>query len=204
MCDNPPVALGQAAPKYTMSSSRKKVIVRRFAGDTVPGYLPISGIVRGIGATQVVDLLDLTGRILEISLKEVKTISYVRDFNLGDTVNPERMTRRAFLARPRNEGVWVRITFRSGDLIEGLAAADISFMDALIEDAGLHMAPPDIRSNTQRIFVPRSAIVDLQLLAVITNPSRTKPVPKQTQEQLRKELQESLFQAPTPPNTRPN
>jgi hypothetical protein len=203
-----------------MSSSRKKVIVRRFAGDTVPGYLPLSAFVRLAGTSgPVVDLLDLSGRIVELALKDVKTINYVRDFNLGDSLNPERLTRRAFLARPRNEGLWVRITFRSPDMrspdvrspdlrfqdqLEGLAAADLSFVDSLIEDSGLHITPPDIRSNTQRIFVPRLAIAELQLLAVITNPSRTKVAPKPTADQLRKELQESLFQAPTPTNTRPN
>lgn len=197
-----------------MSSSRKKVVVRRFSGDTVAGYLPLSAFVRAAATGLVIDLLDLSGRIVELSLKEIKTISYVRDFNLGDTVNPERLTRKAFLARPRNEGLWIRITFRSADLrspdlrspdqLEGLATTDLSFLDGVIDDSGLHLAPPDIRSNTQHIFVPRSAITELQLLAVITNPSRPKPAPKRTEEQLREELQESLFQAPTPPNTRPN
>lgn len=187
-----------------MSSTRKKVVVRRFMGDLLPGYLPMSGFVRGPAPDQVLDLLDLSGRILELPLKEVKMVSYVRDFNLNDTVNPERLTRRAFLARPRNEGVWVRLTFRSSDMLEGLAAADLTFADSLVEDAGLHLTPPDIRSNTQHIFVPRSAIESLQLLAVITTPSRVKPVPPPSAEQLRKELQESLFQAPTPPNNRPN
>lgn len=193
-----------------MSSSQKKVIVRRFAGDTIAGYLPLSAFVRLAGSTgPVIDLLDLSGRIIEVPLKDVKTVSYVRDFNLGDALNPERLTRRTFLARPRNEGLWVRITFRSPDVrasdqIEGLAASDLSFIDSLLEDSGLHIAPPDIRSNTQRIFVPRLAIAELQLLAVITNPSRNKVAAKPTAEQLRKELQESLFQAPTPPNTRPN
>jgi len=198
-----------------MSNARKKVLVRRFAGDVLPGYLPLSGFVRGQPPGQVIDLLDLSGRIAEIALKDVKTISFVRDFNLADTVNPERLTRRAFLARPRNEGLWVRITFRTfdsrpekradqlPDLLEGLAATDISLLDSLIDDSGLSISPPDIRSNTQRIFVPRSGIADLQLLAVITTPSR-KPAPFKSEDQLRKELQESLFHAPTPPNTRPN
>jgi hypothetical protein len=193
-----------------MSNARKKVLIRRFAGDILPGYLPLSGFVRGQPPGQIVDLLDLSGRISEIALKEIKTISFVRDFNLADTVNPERLARRTFLARPRSEGLWVRLTFRpdkradqAPDLLEGLAATDISLFDSLIEDAGLSISPPDIRSNTQRIFVPRQAIADLQLLAVITTPSR-RPVPARTAEQLRKELQESLFQAPTPPNTRPN
>jgi hypothetical protein len=198
-----------------MSSSRKKVIVRRFTGDTIPGYLPLSAFVRLAGsAGPVIELLDLSGRIIEIALKDVKIVSYVRDFNLGDTVNPERLGRRAFLARPRNEGVWIRITFRSNevrpaegrssDQIEGLAAPDLSFVDSVIEDFGFHIVPPDVRSNTQRIFIPRLAIAELQLLAVITNPSRAKVAPRPTAEQLRKELQENLFQAPTPPNTRPN
>ncbi len=190
-----------------MSNARKKVIVRRFAGDTLPGYLALSGFVRGQPPAQVLDLLDLSGRIVQISVKDIKTISFVRDFNLADTTNPERLTRRTFLARPRNEGLWVRLTFHSPDhtpdILEGLADTGISLLDSLIEDSGLSISPPDIRSNTQRIFIPRTAISDLQLLAVVTTPSR-RPVPIQTTEQQQKELQESLFQAPTPPNTRPN
>ena len=148
-----------------MSNSRKKVIVRRFTGDTLAGYLPLSSIVRG---QTVVDLLDLTGRILPLVLADIKTVSYVREFNLGDTVNPERLFRRAFLARPRNEGLWVRVTFRTGEALEGLAATDLSLLDSIQNDAGLYLVPPDTRTNTQHIFVPRTAITELQLLAVIT------------------------------------
>ena len=187
-----------------MSNAHKKVIVRRFTGDTIPGYLPLSGFVRGQHPGNTVSLLDLSGRVVDISLKEIKTICFVRDFNLADSINPERLTRRAFLARPRNEGLWLRLTFRSSDQLEGLAAMDLSLMDSLLEDAGVAISPPDIRSNTQRIFVPRAAISELQLLAVITTPSRVKPARERTAEQIRKELQENLFEAPTPPNTRPN
>jgi hypothetical protein len=195
-----------------MSNARKKVIVRRFAGETVPGYLPLSGFVRGVVPEKTMELLDLSGRIVEMPLREVKMVSFVRDFNLGDTVNPERLTRRTFLARPRNEGLWVRVTFRvpdrtperAAEVLEGLAAMDVSLIDAMMEDAGLHLSPPDNRSNTQRIFVPRAAMSELQVLGVVTSPTRVAKRPPQSAEQVRKELQESLFQAPTPPNTRPN
>ncbi|WP_263375656.1 DUF6982 domain-containing protein [Granulicella aggregans] len=191
-----------------MSSAKKKTILRRMTGEILPGYLPLSGFTHGTGSARVVELLDLSGRLIEIPLGDVRMISYVRDFNLADTTNPERLTRRAFLARPRNEGVWVRMTFRGADrfperaaeTLEGLAAADLSLLDSLMEDGGLHVAPPDIRSNTQRIFVPRAAIDSLQILAVITTPSRMKPVPERTPE----EIQKSLFEALTPRNTRPN
>jgi len=180
-----------------MSNSRKKVIVRRFSGDTLPGYLPHASFVRN----QSLDLLDLGGRIIPLPLNNIKTVSYVRDFNLSDPVNPERLTRRAFLARPRSEGLWLRLTFRSGDQLEGLAPTDHTLLDALADDAGLFLTPPDTRSNTQRLYVPRAAITELQLLAVITTPSRRAAVAPQP---AKESLQEELFHLPLDPTSRPN
>ena len=200
-----------------MSSAHKKVIVRRSLGDTLPGYLPLSKFVRTQPAAKpgsghldrVVDLLDLSGRILPLPLADIKYICYVRDFNLNDLANPERLTRKTFLARPRTEGLWLRFTFRAAnpspgtsaepDVFEGLAPLDLSLADDLLEDAGLFLIPPDIRSNTQRIYVPRTSITDLQLIAVITTPSRKKPLPGSSTPS----LQEDLFRA-LPPNARPN
>ncbi len=187
-----------------MSSSHKKVIVRRFIGDTLPGYLPLSGFVRSLTSGRAIDLLDLSGRIVAVPLDDVKYICYVRDFNLNDTTNPERITRRTFLARPRSEGLWLRLNFRTNtnetDQLEGLAPIDSSLLDDMLKDAGLFLTPPDTRSNTQRIYVPRAAISELLLLAVITTPSRRKPLPSSSLPS----LQEDLFHAPLPPNTRPN
>ena len=79
-----------------MSSAHKKVILRRLTGETLPGYLPVSRIL----VNRAVDLLDLSGRVVSVPLAEIKHVCYVRDFNLSDSVNPERLTRRTFLARP--------------------------------------------------------------------------------------------------------
>jgi hypothetical protein len=180
-----------------MSNTRKKVIVRRFSGDTLPGYLPHANFVHG----SAIDLLDLSGRILTLPLSDIKTISYVRDFNLADTANPERLTRRAFLARPRSEGLWLRLTFRSSDQLEGLAPTDRTLLDALVDDAGLFLTPPDTRSNTQRIYIPRAAITDLVLLAVITTPSRKLAAADRPSKE---SLQDELFHLPLDPDSRPN
>ena len=194
------------------SSSRKKVIVRRLTGETVPGYLPLSGFLRNRSTEPAIDLLDLSGHVISIFIKDIKHICYVRDFNLNDTATPERLTRRTFLARPRSEGLWLRLTFRAlpstaasaaaspPDQLEGLAPIDASLLDDLVGDAGLQLTPPDVRSNTQRVYVPRAAIADLQLIAVITTPSRKKTLPAPTAPS----LQNELFNAPLPPNIRPN
>src|SRR5713226_9633754 len=118
--------------RCAMSSAHKKVIVRRFTGETLPGYLPLSAFVRSRG----IELLDLTGRVIPLLLNDIKHICYVRDFNLHDTANPERLTRRTFLARPRTEGLWLRLTFRTEDQLEGLAPIDITLLDDTLNDAG--------------------------------------------------------------------
>jgi hypothetical protein len=183
-----------------MSSAHKKVIVRRFTGETLPGYLPLAAFVRN--RTQPgIDLLDLTGRVIPLLLSDIKHVCYVREFNLNDTSNPERLTRRTFLSKPRTEGLWLRMTFRSGDLLEGLASIDITLTDDLIQDAGLQLTPPDARSNTQRIYVPRTSLTDLQLLAVITTPSRRKPLPAASVPSMQEDLFDNLI---PPPNGRPN
>lgn len=185
-----------------MASSHKKVILRRLVGDVLAGYLPADHFVR----QGSVGLLDLDGRLNFIPIPDIKHISYVRDFNLGDLSSPERLSRRTYLARPRGDGLWLRITFRapagtlqdprSPDLLEGLASTGIALFDDLLSDAGVHLTPPDIRSNTQRIFVPHTSIADLQILAVITSPSRRKPVLSAAAP-----LQEDLFATLLPTGT---
>ncbi|MFZ0395896.1 MAG: hypothetical protein WAL73_18755, partial [Terracidiphilus sp.] len=59
--------------------------------------------------------------------------------------------------------LWLRMTLNDGEELEGLAANDRS----LIEGAGLLLTPPDQRSNTQRIYVPRQAIQTLQVVSLI-------------------------------------
>ncbi len=165
------------------------------ANATLAGYLPAAGIVEGAGHDAQIHLLGLEGRITAIPLKTVRSIAYVRDFNLGDQEDPEGLTRRTFLARPRSEGLWVRLTLLGGDSLEGLAPLDVSLVDALLNDGGLFLIPPDIRSNTQRLYVPRGAFIDIQILGVITTPSKTGRAPKATS---RVQTQQDLL-FPDPP-----
>ena len=157
-----------------MTSSRKKVIVRSLTGELTAGYLSPRAFVQRAGnpAVPVLGLLDLEGRSLPQPLSSVKLVSFVRDFNREDAANPERLTRRAFLSRPHVEGLWLRLTFSGGEQLEGVARQDLTIIDDLLEDAGIFLIPPDERANTHRIYVPRTAITALEVLAVINAPKR--------------------------------
>ena len=142
-----------------MASQRKPVIVRKFSRDWCAGY---AGVSFGQDAAEL-EILDLGGKVLRIGWDQVKWVCYVRDFPAGDTANPERLLHKRFAIRPRTPGLWLRMTLTDGEELEGLAANDRS----LVEGAGLLLTPPDTRSNTQRIYVPRQAIQTLEVVSLI-------------------------------------
>ena len=173
-----------------MGSGQKKVIVRRFSPGILRGYVPTAGFVARESSGPVLELLDLAGRVQTVPLPDVKIVHFVREFHLNDKASPERLPRKQFLARPRTEGLWIRLTFRDGDDLEGLAALDLSLAAGLADDLGLQLIPPDIRGNSQRVYVPRSALTALQVVAVITTPTRRKQL-----EQLTGKVETGLPQA---------
>jgi hypothetical protein len=165
-----------------MPVSRKKVIVRKFSRDWLCGYLPPSGFVAG----ERVEILDLAGKLVSTATSDVKWICFVRDFQSGDASQPERLLRKTFVTRPRSQGLWVRVKLKDNDVMEGLAQNDLT----LLEGDGIFLIPPDTRSNTQRIFLPRAAVAELEVLAVIRAGSRRGPA---------EGLQESLFKQQNAP-----
>lgn len=142
-----------------MASLRKPVIVRKFSRDWFAGY---AGTEFGQEAGEL-EILDLSGKVLRIGWEQVKWVCYVRDLPSGDQANPERLIHKRFAIRPRTAGVWLRMTLADGDELEGLAANDRSLLDG----AGLLLTPPDTRSNTQRIYLPRQAIQELEVMGLI-------------------------------------
>lgn len=160
-----------------MPSGQKKVIVRQFNDQLHWGYLP-QEIVLLHG---YVELIDPSAHVIPILLGEIKWIAYVRDFNLADPHLPERLDRRRFAGRPRTEGLWIRLRFTDGDQLEGLVQINRSLLDNLADSTGLFLAPPDTRGNTQRLFVPRSAIASFDPLGLI-QPASAKPAKPKKEE----------------------
>jgi hypothetical protein len=154
----PALAVGMRQFK-TMASQRKPVIVRKFSRDWCAGYAEAS--LDQMNAE--LEILDLTGKVLRIGWEQVKWVCYVRDFPAGETANPERLLHKRFAIRPRTPGLWLRMTLTDGEELEGLAANDRS----LVVGAGLLLTPPDTRSNTQRIYLPRQAIQTLEVVSLI-------------------------------------
>jgi hypothetical protein len=147
-----------------MPSTHKKVVVRKLDRDSINGYVAPGNFV----------LLNTAGNVVGVDLRDIKSVYFVREF--GDF---ESSMRKTFTSRPRTEGLWVRLKFKDSEVLEGMMPNDLSLNSA----EGFLINPPDLRSNTQRIFVPRTALESLTVLAVIgATRRRRRGVPADTRQ----------------------
>ncbi len=166
-------------PTASLSSTRKKVVVRQLDGGLVKGYVEAGAFLANEGA----EVLDREGHVVNVPLDSIKGIYFVRDFD-GDA---NRQERKVFTTRPRVGGIWVRMTFKDSEVMEGLLANNL----LEVEPEGFMVTPPDFYANNLRIFVPRNALGAVEVLGVVTDQSarkaaqRAKRPPKRSPEETR-------------------
>lgn len=140
--------------KKQAASTHKKALVFLLDGTRSQGYLNPAAL----GATGDVELLTSGGEYRNLELSKVKTIHFVREFT-----NDHQLERKAFLSRPKLEGLWVRCIFRDKDSIEGVIANNL----VEIAEHGLRLTPPDLRGNSIWIFIPHTALLEVRVLGVV-------------------------------------
>jgi hypothetical protein len=154
------------------SSTTKKVLIRRFDREPLVGFVNPQMYLREDG----IELMTQGGAVTLAPYQEVKTVSFVKDFDAADA-EPER---KVFNTRPKTDGLWVLMKFRYDEVMEGILANNLLQLDPY----GFTIVPPDPYSNNQKIFLPKAALKELQVLGVVGSPlKRRKPKPD-TKEQI--------------------
>lgn len=149
-------------------STTKKAVLRRFQKEALAGYVNPMSYLQPAG----VELLSAQGNIASVPYHEIKTVSFVREFEVEE---PER---QIFHTRPKTEGLWVSLRFRDGEVMEGMMTNNL----LQLEPYGFTIIPPDSYGNRQRVFVPRTALDSIEILGVVGSPlnrRKTKTAPKE-------------------------
>jgi hypothetical protein len=134
--------------------TRKKVVVLLLDLTPLKGYLnPVD-----LPGTDTIDLLTPEGEHQAVPASEIKAVYFVDDLNL-----PYQPERKSFLSRPKLEGLWLRLTFRDQDALEGIVVNEL----LEILDRGIQFVPPDLHGNCSRVYVPRSALTEVKVLGVV-------------------------------------
>jgi hypothetical protein len=150
------------------ASTTKKALIRRFEKEALSGYVnPFSYL-----QPTYVELLSEAGNIVSVPYEEIKTVSFVRNFEAGADAE-----RQIFQTRPKMEGLWVSLSFRDGEVMQGIMPNNL----LQVEPQGFTVIPPDSAGNVQRVFVPRAALQSVEVLGVVGSPlnrRKGKPAPK--------------------------
>jgi len=147
-------------------ATNKKVIVTRFDREPVRGFMQAP---EGFGA-DAVELLSPAGTLVRVPYSEVKAVCFVRDFDDGAHWQPHR----AYGARPKTPGLWVRLTFQDGDTSEGMLPNNLT----ALEPTGFHIVLPEASFAGQRFFIPKEALKEMVVLGVVGSSMKRKPVEK--------------------------
>jgi uncharacterized protein DUF6982 len=136
------------------ASTHKKVVLVLADKKHFRGYLNPARL----GQVDPVDVLSPDGEHLPVPVAKIRSIYFVREFS--DEFEPQR---KAFLSRPKLDGLWVKLRFTDGEVLEGVIPNDL----LSLLDNGLQITPPDLNSSTDRIFVPRAALSEVIVLGVV-------------------------------------
>jgi len=136
-------------------STYKKVVVRRLDQVVIKGFVDSASYLK----PDAIEMLDREGRALTVPLAEIKGVFFVREFD----GNPQRYERKLFQSRPRMAGLWVQMTFKDKELLEGLLPSNLIELSPV----GFLVTPADLYSNNLKIFIPRTALSEITVLGVI-------------------------------------
>lgn len=152
-------------------STTKKAIVRRFDKEALSGYVNPLSYLQPTG----IELLSAEGKIVAVPYAEIRTVAFVRDFQAHDE------ERQVFFTRPKMDGLWVRLVFRDGAVMEGVMTNNL----LQLERYGFTLIPPDSYGNRQRVFVPRAALDSLEVLGVVGSPLKRAKAKQPAKDQIR-------------------
>lgn len=165
--------------KKSQPSGEPQKIVVQFGERSVkgflesPGWMPqafASGAARN-GALENLRIRHLdSGKVEEIPIGNVKAVFYVRSFE-GD---PGHANLNFYSRAPIADGIWMRVEFRDGEVMEGLVLNSLQYL----VEPGFFILPTSPDSNNELVYVLKSWLADHRVLGLrpVRQLSRLHPV----------------------------
>ncbi|MFB3920851.1 MAG: hypothetical protein ACE145_03970 [Terriglobia bacterium] len=154
-----PVAGSGAISLQSDVDGLRKAIIRFSSGRVLRTYISAeeeSFLYQSAPATFAARTPD--GNRVEVKSSEVKAIFFVKSFEGAADYSEFKV----FTAQPNGRGVWVRIHFHDGEIMEGVAPNRI---DTYVKPV-FSMTPPDPASNNQTVLVSKQSLQEMQILGL--------------------------------------
>lgn len=130
-----------------------KVVVRLRDGRVIGGFSGEERIME-----ESIKIISREGKEQSFPSDEIKAVFFVKDFK-GDS---EYQEVKFLSKKPPNSWLWVRVSFTDGEVIEGKVRNNKD----LLFSPGLYVWPSDEQTNNEFVYVVKSAVEDLSILAL--------------------------------------
>ncbi len=131
----------------------KRVFLYRF------DRLPIEGFASGSLSGGPLEVITQGGSLQPLAPSEIKALCFVSEAGKADLFSSDPLFQR----RPKLPGLWTRFTFRDGEKLDGILPHNLLDWP----EQGYLLIPPKASSTRQRVFIPRSALLDAECLGVV-------------------------------------
>lgn len=140
-------------------ATRRKVIIRYVDGSLVRGYLaPEDEAALQENAMEPFLVQTVRDSPQEVRPSEIKAIFFVKSFE----GSPNYSEFKVFTNRPNGRGVWVRVHFQDGEVMEGVTPNSLSTYFNPV----FYLTPPDPASNNQTVLVSKKSLSEMQVLGL--------------------------------------
>ena len=99
-----------------------------------------------------------TNVLIDLPSEGVTALYYVKNFD----GNPEHKDLNFHSHEPTVDGVWMRLEFASGEVMEGLVHNTMRYLI----DPGFFLLPTDPESNNKLVYVTKKSLVDHRVLGI--------------------------------------
>jgi hypothetical protein len=155
------------------ASTTKRIFIYRFDRQPSEGLVNPSTCLLDAH----LEVLTPNGNLIGVSYAELKAFCYVSENAEADLFEVHPFFER----RPKSPGLWTRFTFRDSSKVDGLLSHNLLDWP----ENGYFVTPPRAGANRQRVFIPRLALTETELLGVVGKPTasiRRRPVPDSGQQ----------------------
>jgi hypothetical protein len=140
-------------------ATRRKVVIRYVDGSVLQAYFsPEDEAALQENATEPFFVQTVGGSPQEVRPSEIKAIFFVKSFE----GSPNYSEFKVFTNRPNGRGVWIRVQFRDGEVMEGVTPNSLSTYFNPV----FYLTPPDPASNNQTVLVSKKSLREMQVLGL--------------------------------------
>ena len=140
----------------------RRVIVRFADGSILRGYFaPEDSESLRDDSSGTFGVRRVDGEVEHVQLDSIKAVFFVKTFE-GSRQYSEF---KVFTNQPNGRGVWIRVHFHDGEIMEGIASNSLDTYTRPV----FSLTPPDPRSNNESVLVSKQCLKEMQILGLASD-----------------------------------